>query len=418
MFARIVALVTVTFVVGCPQRERPPQSPAPAPAASIEDRAAAIAQKLIIADGHVDLPYRLDAQKAAGKPVDDPSKRTIGGHFDFPRAKAGGLDAPFMSIYVPASFQESGGAKAKADALIDLVEGLAASHPEAFVMARTPDDVIAAKTKGLVAFPMGIENGAALEDDLANVRHFYDRGVRYITLTHSKDNLIGDSSYDERRTHGGLTPFGKKVVAEMNRVGVMVDISHVSDQTFDDVIAIAKAPPIASHSSCRHFTPGWERNMKDASIKKLADAGGVILINFGASFLTPEMRKASDARRAARDQFMAEARVKRDDPKVDAFMKTYDAQHALPLPSAADIANHVDHVVKLVGIDHVGLGSDYDGVTSLPKDMGDASTYPVLFAELLRRGYTEQDLEKIASGNLFRVWRQVADVAASSGSAQ
>lgn len=374
---------------------------------STKVRVAALTQKLVIVDGHIDLPFRLDRQLEQGGAVDDPSGRTASGHFDFERARAGGLNAAFMAIYVPAEYQRRGGARAKADQLIDLVEALGTGHPQAFRLVRTPDEILEAKAGGLVALPMGIENGAALEDDVSNVQHFYRRGVRYITLTHSMDNRIGDSSYDSRRSHRGLSEFGKRVVAEMNRVGMMVDVSHVTDAALDDVLAVADAPPIASHSSCRRFTPGWERNINDASIQKLAAAGGIVMINFGADFLVQKMRDAKRSERRARQAFVASAGLSMDDPRVTEFLRVYRAEHPLPLPTARDVADHIDHVVGLVGIDHVGLGSDYDGVPDVPADLADVSCYPVLLEELLRRGYTEPDLEKIMSGNIFRVWRAV-----------
>ncbi|MEO1481077.1 MAG: dipeptidase [Myxococcota bacterium] len=339
---------------------------------TLRERAADLAKELLIVDGHIDLPYRLDRQRERGDPVDDPSGRTPGGHFDAVRARAGGLNAPFMAIYVPADYQSRGGAKAKADQLIDLVEGLAAEHPDTFQLASTPDAIVRAVAAGRIALPMGLENGAALESDLTNIAHFYRRGIRYITLTHSRDNQIGDSSYDSRRSHRGLSEFGKSVIVEMNRIGMMVDVSHVSDRTFDDVLELARVPPIASHSSCRHFTPGWERNISDESIRKLAGAGGVVMINFGTNFL-----------------------------------RRGDSKTALPV-TARHVADHIEHVVRLVGIEHVGIGSDYDGVPKLPADLQDVSSYPVLLEELLRRGYRDADLEKITSGNILRVWRDVS----------
>lgn len=251
--------------------------------ASLLSRAKKIAQTTIITDGHIDIPWRLTNK------MEDISIRTKTGDFDYVRAKEGGLDAPFMSIYVPSSYQ-AGGAKAKADELIDLVLKLAEDSPDKFKVVTSTNEAEKAIEDGLVALPMGMENGAPIENDLSNITYFYKRGIRYITLTHGKDNLICDSSYDTTATWGGLSDFGHQVVNEMNRVGIMVDISHVSDNAFYDVMKITKAPAIASHSSCRVFTPGFERNMNDSMIKTLADNGGVIQINFGSSFLTQDSR--------------------------------------------------------------------------------------------------------------------------------
>ena len=257
------------------------------------DYARELAHRFVITDGHVDLPYRMKiANFRLQKEYLDVSKRTDGGDFDYVRAKDGGLDAPFMSIYVPSSNQGTPGkSKAVADSLIDMVEAIVQRHPDKFGIATSPGEVRALHKAGKIALPMGMENGAPIENDLENVAHFHQRGIRYITLTHSKVNQICDSSYDEERKWNGLSPFGEDVVAEMNRVGIMVDISHVSDSAFFDVMAITKAPAIASHSSCRAFTPGWERNMNDEMIRALAENEGVIQINFGSSFLEGSLQR-------------------------------------------------------------------------------------------------------------------------------
>src|SRR5690606_15491210 len=211
---------------------------------------------------------------------------------DYERAKKGGLDAPFMSIYIPASYQNKPDfGKALADSLIDMVRQIATGLPDKFALALTPDDIERNAAAGKISLPMGMENGAPIGKSLANIKYFYDRGIRYITLTHSRDNQICDSSYDTKHTWNGLSPFGVEVVKEMNRVGIMVDISHVSDSAFYDVIAVSSAPVIASHSSCRHFTPGFERNMSDDMIRALARNGGVIQINFGATFVDSVARQ-------------------------------------------------------------------------------------------------------------------------------
>ena len=281
----IVPLTFLLFsilVIGCDAGTQAPPA-ATEEAAVVEspaDKAQRLAQEMLIVDGHVDVPYRLEAA------MEDISQRTEKGDFDFVRAREGGLDAPFMSIYIPAEYQETGGAKDFADSLIDMVKKFETDHPDKFDVVSSIDEVLAAKAAGKVALPLGIENGAAVEDDLANLEHFFNRGVRYITLTHSKNNQICDSSYEEpdNRKWNGLSPFGKEVVAEMNRLGIMIDISHVSDDAFYQVMELSQAPAIASHSSCRHFTPDFERNMDDDMIRKLAENGGVIQINFGLRF--------------------------------------------------------------------------------------------------------------------------------------
>lgn len=336
-------------------------------------RADSLAHANIIVDGHVDIPYSLSND------YEDISVRTEKGHFDYVRAKEGGLDAPFMSIYIPSN-KENDGAKDLADSLIDLVEELATSFPDKFALAVSPDDIEAQFARGLISLPMGMENGAPVEGDLANLKHFYDRGIRYITLTHAKDNHICDSSYDTTRTWNGLSPFGVEVIAEMNRLGIIVDVSHITDSSFFQVIRLSKAPVFASHSSCRHFTPDFERNMSDEMIKVLADNNGVIQINFGSSFLEGNFNK----------------RLEEDSTAVTTVQM---------------VADHIDHVVALTSVDHVGFGSDFDGVSHLPVGLDDASKMPNLIAELIRRGYSDNDIAKICYKNTFRVWRAVEEYA-------
>ena len=378
-----------------------------------EDRAVELARSFLIIDTHIDVPYRL-MQTDRGADV---GEATEGGHFDHPRAVAGGLDLPFLSIYVPASYQESGGAKEYADELIDLVEGIAQRHPEKFAIVTDVTGARETFAAGKIGLALGMENGAPIEDDLANVAHFAARGVRYITLTHSKDNRICDSSYDETRTWGGLSPFGRELVAEMNRLGMMIDISHVTDDAAHQVLELTRAPVIASHSSCRHFTPGWQRNMGDETIRRLAENGGVIQINFGSAFITQAAQEQQTPFWKAIGDFQAENELVADDPRLKQFEEEYWAGREQIRGTVRDVADHIDHVVEIAGIDHVGIGSDYDGVSTLPEGLDDVSGYPNLIRELLDRGYTEEEVEKICSGNLIRVWTEVERLAAEAGAA-
>jgi membrane dipeptidase len=338
---------------------------------------------------------------------------TENGDFDYERAKKGGLDAPFMSIYIPSTYQETeGAAKLLADTLINMIEGIAKAHPDKFAMAYSPEDVKMQFKKGLISLPLGMENGAPIGNDLKNVAYFKKRGISYITLTHGKDNLISDSSYDTTRTWKGLSPFGNEVVAEMNRVGIMIDISHVSDQTFYQVMKLTKVPVIASHSSCRKFTPGFERNMDDDMIKALGKNGGVIQINFGSTFLDGKVQEYQDKKREELMLLLEKQGLKyRDEaakPVIAAFQKANPTLYA----DVKTVADHIDHVVDLAGIDHVGLGSDFDGVgDSLPTGLKDVSQYPNLIAELLRRDYSNEDIAKICYKNVFRVWKSVQSFA-------
>jgi membrane dipeptidase len=370
------------------------------------DRAKRLIKKYGIIDTHIDAPER--AGEVANEDISVASKAD----FDYVKAKAGGLTCGFMSIYVPSSYQKSGGARELAERLITMVEGWTTRWPDKFVRVNSVADVRNQRATGKIAMAMGMENGAGLEQDLTNVSYFFKKGIRYITLTHAEDNLICDSSFDTTRTWHGLSPFGAKVVAEMNRVGVMVDISHVSDSAFYQVMRITKAPVIASHSSCRFFVPDLERNMSDDMIKVLAANNGVIQINFGAFFISGEYR-ATTRRRATQIAELLKARgLTESDSAGKALARKYREENPVAMPSVVDVANHIDHVVKLVGVDHVGIGSDYDGVgDNLPVGLKDASTYPNLIAELLKRGYSEDDIRKICSDNLLRVWSEVETIA-------
>ena len=373
----------------------------------VQKQAKAISKKYIIADLHVDVPYRLKEY------YEDVSQATGKGDFDYPRAQKGGLDAPFMSIYIPASIEAEGGdSTAVANELIDGVEKMVKQSPDKFALAKSPADIQANFKKGLISLPMGMENGSPIAGNLANLKHFYDRGIRYITLSHSLSNHISDSSYDDKRPAQGLTDFGKQLVTAMNNIGMMVDVSHISDQAFEQMIDISEVPVIATHSSARHFTPGFERNMSDEMIKALAEKGGVIFINFGSTFVSQKSIESYNAYKEAAAQFLAENGVKADSEEAKAFTKNYREKNPFEFATLDTVLDHFDHVVKLVGIDHVGIGSDYDGVgDSLPTGLKDVAAYPNLIAGLLKRGYSEQDIEKILSGNLFRVWQQVEDYA-------
>lgn len=393
------------FGVGCNQT--PPasqQTTAPESEAKPIDqmaRANDLAQKFLMVDTHIDVPYRLEKKDA------DISQRTPDGDFDYVRAKKGGLNAAFMSIYTPPSLQGTGESKLLADRLIDMVEGFEKKWPDKFAVARSVADVEQQFAKGLISLPLGMENGAPIEGDMANLTHFYNRGIRYITLTHGKANHICDSSYDPERPWKGLSPFGKDVVKEMNHLGIMVDISHVSDEAFYQAVEISSAPVIASHSSCRHFVPGFERNMDDAMIKALAANGGVIMINFGSSFISGTVNQQRQEAGEHVRAHIAEQGWAEDSEEAKNYRDAYFAENKT-YASLNDVVAHFEHVVKLVGIDYVGLGSDYDGVgDSLPTDLKDASQYPNLIKALLDKGYTDEDIEKICSGNILRVWRAV-----------
>lgn len=374
-----------------------------------------LAQKYLITDGHVDLPYRLKVKnfkldkEYLGIPI-----QTDAGDFDYVRAKEGGLDAPFMSIYIPSGLQkEPGESPALADTLINMIKGIADAHPDKFRITYTPDEMIANFKAGIVSLPMGMENGSPIEDKIERVQEYKDKGISYITLTHAKDNLICDSSYDTTATHGGLSDFGIDVVKEMNRVGIMVDISHVSDSTFWQVVEMTDVPMIASHSSVRYFTPDFERNMNDEMITRLGEEGGVIQINFGSTFLDGELRSRQDSLRGIFMERLAAKDMMYGDEGTDEMQEAFEKEFPTLYSDLEMVADHIDRVVKLAGINHVGFGSDFDGVgDSLPTGLKDVSDFPNLIYTLLKRGYSDEDLEKICSGNVIRVWRAVEAAAA------
>lgn len=370
-----------------------------------------LAHKYMIADGHVDLPEHLIGKKFS---VEHDSLNTListsDGDFDYERAKKGGLTVPFMSIYVAAEYQQKADkGKARADSMINLVQDIASYHPEKFALVSSTGDVEKNFKEGRISLPMGMENGAPVGNDLMMVQYFFDRGIRYITLTHGKDNQICDSSTDTTRTWNGLSPFGREVVKEMNRVGIMVDISHVADSTFYQVMKLTKAPCIASHSSCKFFAPTVKRDMTDDMIKKLGENNGVMLINFYTNFLSGE----AAAQNKILDSLLTSRGLKPDSPAAKPVIEQFTKDH----PNTVDVetvANHIDHVVQLTSINNVGFGSDFDGVggpANLPEGLKDPSQYPNLIYTLLKRGYTEADIEKICSGNLMRVWKKVEEVA-------
>ncbi|RTE87658.1 MULTISPECIES: dipeptidase [Gammaproteobacteria] len=362
-------------------------------------KAERIAQESLIIDTHIDVPWRLMND------WEDVTQATERGNFDYVRATQGGLNAPFMAIYIPASYEDNG-AYRTANHLIDFVESLVYKAPEKFAIPYSADDVEEHFEQGLISLPMGMENGAPIEGKFENLQHFFDRGVRYITLTHSEDNHISDSSYDIRNTWGGLSPFGKTLIPEMNKVGMMIDISHVSDNAFYDVLEITETPVIATHSSARRYTPGWQRNMNDDMIKALAENGGVIQVTFGSTFVT---RMANQHR--ARLQRLADEineELGEGTEEAEAAIAQMREENPFPYANLDDVLNHIDHIVELVGIDHVGIGSDYDGVgDSLPEGLKDVSTFPNLIEGLLERGYSEEQIDQILHGNTLRVWRQV-----------
>ena len=378
-----------------------------AQAIDVTPKAKKLAHETIILDSHIDVPYRVHKKWV------DVTKATKGGDFDHPRAVAGGLNAPLMSMYIPATYEGEGkdfGVQL-AHQLIDSVEAIAQRAPDKFAVAYSTADVYSQFEQGKISLPMGMENGSPIANSFENLAMFHERGIRYVTLSHSLSNHISDSSYDLRRQWKGLSEFGKKLIPEMNRIGMMIDISHVSDAAFYQALELTQTPVIASHSSLRKFTPGFERNMDDEMIKALAKNGGVIQINFGSSFVSAAPQEWQNKLKAK----LEKENAKWGEEKAERIAKLYKENNPYPFASLDTVLDHIDHVKNLVGVDYIGIGSDYDGVgDSLPRDLKDVSYFPQLVQGLMNRGYSDADIKKILSGNFMRVWKQVEQFAAKS----
>jgi membrane dipeptidase len=376
------------------------------------DTATSIHQSALIVDTHADTPQRfLDENFDLGE-----NTPVSAGHIDLDKIKQGNLGAEFFSIWVEPEFK--GHYARRAMDLIDSVYQQAARHPDKVMMAFTADDIVRAHEQHKFAALMGIEGGHAIENDIRLLRDFYRLGVRYMTLTWSNTNEWADSSGDIQdpnvRHYNGMTDFGKDVVREMNRLGMIVDISHVSDATFYQALLVSQAPVIASHSSSRELT-NQPRNMTDDMLRAMTHNGGVVMVNFYSAFIDENYRKASSD----------PEKIKQRDAEVEAFKKahahadgspvTYDEYAPLekkwaaqfPRPPLKSLIDHIDHIAKVAGIDHVGLGSDFDGVTSLPEGIDSAADLPKITQALLQRGYTREQVLKILGGNFMRVMREV-----------
>lgn len=324
-------------------------------------------------------------------------------HVDFPKLRRGGVDGAFFALYIPAVLSSTD-AYVHASRLLNGVRRVLKFNNDKARLATCRDEAYENKSKGLFSVFLGLENGSAVGDQLDRLEEFYDAGVRYVTLCHSQDNQICDSCAGSH-TWKGLSPFGKNVVRRMNRMGMLVDVSHISDAAFYDVLSVSSSPVVATHSCCRALAD-HPRNMTDDMIRELAAAGGVIQINFYPLFLDSGFRAVLEDSGIMKEGERIESEFIADpssSTKRAAWNKVQESLNALARPSYRRIADHIDHAVSLVGIDHVGIGSDFDGIEVTPQGMEDISRMPLLFDELRSRGYTEADLEKIASGNFFRL---------------
>ena len=378
------------------------------PEPALEEQAGALAQRHLIVDTHIDFPIRRHFLPDGAQPLQST------GQFDHPRALQGGLNVAFMSIFTPASTAIDGTSKELADGLIDALETIAGEMPDLFGIVSCTAAVDVLRRTGRLALALGMENGSPLGDEAQHLDHFVGRGISYVGLTHSLSNAFADSSYDPNEPWQGLSPLGRQTVRALNARGVMVDVSHLSDSAFWQVLEETRAPIVASHSSLRHFIPGFHRNMSDAMVAAVGAQGGVVQINFGSDFVSNDAQDWANARRTAFEAAFGDAPPDRE--ARGAFDAQYRESHPYPFADLNVVLDHIDRVVALAGIDHVGLGSDFDGVgDTLPIGLKDVSDYPNLVEGLLERGYAEDAIAQILGGNLMRVWRAVEDHAAARG---
>jgi len=367
------------------------------PSDPLWQKALEIHRRAIVVDGHIDLPTRVLEEGV------DIGKRLPDGHTDIPRFQEGGLDVPFLAIYVSKDYAEKGGAR-RALEMMDALFRQLDRYSDRIELAHSVSDIYRILGQGKIAACMGLEGGHALEDSFGILRMFHRLGIRYVTLTHSNTNHWADSATDKPRWNG-LNKLGEEMVREMNRIGMIVDVSHVSDSTFWDVLRVSRAPVIASHSSCRAIC-NMPRNMSDEMIKALAAHGGVINIAFGSSFVSHSWgERVNKILLDIRDKYAG------DFSMWGKMWREMQKKDPLPPPNVSELVDHIEHVIQVAGVDYVGLGSDFDGVSSLPVGLEDASKLPRITYELLKRGYSERDIRKILGGNFLRVYSEVEQVA-------
>jgi membrane dipeptidase len=385
------------------------------PALAQDDPAVAQARRILertpLIDGHNDLPWALREGHGNDPYAVDLTRDLHASselHTDIPRLRAGGVGGQFWSVYVPASLSPTEAARETWEQ-IDTVRRIVAAHPDAFELATTADDIVRIHRRGRIASLMGIEGGYSIDDSLGLLREFHEAGVRYMTLTHSRTTTWADSATDAPKW-GGLSPFGEQVVKEMNRLGMMVDLSHVSEETMLDAMRVSEAPVIFSHSSARAVT-GHARNVPDSVLRLLPEDGGVVMVTFVPGFVNETVR-SWNAARAAEDARLKSLNPGNPQAAADG-LATWTTAHPIPHASIADVVAHIQHIRDVAGIDHVGLGGDFDGVDALPDGITGVDAYPRILAVLMANGWTEADIRKLAGENVLRVMRAVEAVAAS-----
>jgi membrane dipeptidase len=385
------------------ERKPKPKSREPV---QVTDEALRIHREAILVDGHNDLPWQFREKSDLGFEKIDITKPQPRLHTDIPRLRKGGVGAQFWSAFVSTKTMKDHTAVRETLEQIDVIHRMVRRYPETFEMAYGVDDIFRIRKQGKIASLIGVEGGHSIDNSLGVLRMLYALGTRYMTLTHSETLDWADSATDKPR-HGGLTPFGEQVVREMNRLGMLVDISHVSADTMKHAIRVSQAPVIASHSSAFALA-AHPRNVPDDVLLLVKKNGGVVMVNFFPGFIVPE------GARATREMFQVARELQKKYPKEEEFQAAFDQwrrEHPIPTGSVHTVVDHIEHIIKVAGIDHVGLGSDYDGINTVPKQLEDVSCYPNITQELLNRGYSKEDILKVLGGNLLRVFREVEKVA-------
>lgn len=392
------AVVAVATAAGLLSAPGPADAQEAAPASTLEERTATVHDEALVWDGHNDLPWRIRNETELDIEAMSLRQRLEEGHTDLVRLREGGVDAQFWSVYVPADDPYP---TATILEEVDVVKRLAERFPAHLEMAYSSDDVARIAATGRTASLLGAEGGHAIGNSLPVLRELYRTGVRYMTVTHSGTLAWADAAGDTA-VHGGLTDFGRKVIREMNRLGMLVDLSHVTDDVMHDALDVSRSPVIFSHSSARALAE-HPRNVSDDVLRRMPENGGVVMVTFVSAYLTPE-----GARINLRGDSLATALEVKGVPEdsIDARMDRYREENPIPRGDVGTVADHIDHVVQVAGVDHVGIGSDWDGVTVLPEGLGDVAGFPNLTRELLRRGYSEVEVEKILGGNVLRVLRE------------
>jgi membrane dipeptidase len=399
----IALTLLITITVPSAARDKTPAKRGPV---QLTEEALKLHRSALIFDGHNDLPWQyLNRNDRALQRLDialpQPSI-----HTDIPRLRKGNVGALFFSAYVDAGTAKTGTAIRETLEQIDVIHRLVKAHPETFEFARTADDVVRIRKAGRIAALIGVEGGHSIDNSLAVLRTLYAMGARYMTLTHSDTLDWADSATDAAR-HGGLTSFGEAVVREMNRLGMLVDISHVSADTMRHALKVSRAPVIASHSSAFAIAP-HPRNVPDDVLKLIATNGGVVMVNFYSGFITAE------AARSQKDGVQKYREMKKQYPNEAEFKVAWGQwkkEHPIPTGSVHDVVDHIEHIIRVAGVDHVGLGSDFDGIDMVPRQLEDVSTYPYITQELLNRGHSAEAIRKVLGESILRALRTAEEVA-------